>query len=97
MKKKSKSIVDAERNADGMMQNNKREKTAFERTKLINISHCEIPSFDFYIVLRVESISIALKPLLMLLALPLSIKHISINRKSHFLLAKQAVTCKLFN
>ncbi|KRY61289.1 hypothetical protein T03_12762 [Trichinella britovi] len=44
-----------------------------------------------------KSISIALKPLLMLLALPLSIKHISINRKSHFSLAEQGVTCKLFN
>ncbi|KRX66806.1 hypothetical protein T09_4208 [Trichinella sp. T9] len=31
MKKKSKSGVDAVRNADGMMQNDKREKTEFER------------------------------------------------------------------
>ncbi|KRZ47424.1 hypothetical protein T02_12083, partial [Trichinella nativa] len=31
--KKSENGVDAKRNADGVMQNNKREKTEFERAK----------------------------------------------------------------
>ncbi|KRX66448.1 hypothetical protein T09_4967 [Trichinella sp. T9] len=70
--------VDAKRNADGVMQNNKREKvcavsylfrfckTKFERAKVGENSSS-------------ENISIALKPLSLLRALPLSIKHISIH------------------
>ncbi|KRX80432.1 hypothetical protein T06_3373 [Trichinella sp. T6] len=66
MKKKSENGVDAKRNADGVMQNNKREKTEFERAKVGENSSS-------------ENISIALKPLSLLRALPLSIKHISIH------------------
>ncbi|KRX18054.1 hypothetical protein T07_14664, partial [Trichinella nelsoni] len=47
--------------------------------------------------LSLESISIPLKSLLILRALRLSIKRISIHRNSHFSLAKEPVTCKLFN
>ncbi|KRX55302.1 hypothetical protein T09_9576, partial [Trichinella sp. T9] len=78
IKKKSENGVDAKRNADGVMQNNKREKvcavsylfrfckTKFERAKVGENSSS-------------ENISIALKPLSLLRALPLSIKHISIH------------------
>ncbi|KRX48070.1 hypothetical protein T05_2314 [Trichinella murrelli] len=37
MKKESENAVDTKQNADGIKQNNKREKTEFERAKLIPI------------------------------------------------------------